>query len=143
MTLDVKMTTGSRLGKRHARHTPGEQQHAQKTAEPGGVRTGRVRDPALIGLAERGLVQHGEVGVDVVEEGADQRLQARGAFRDRRAAVGGRVVVDIGSGARRREGVRVAVALERLQVGRVPAKQDELAQVGAVADEGAQLQMER
>jgi hypothetical protein len=129
------------LGKGDACDAAREQQHAQEAAQPCGVGAARAREPALVGLAERRLVQHGEVGVDVVEVGGDQRLEARGRVRERGAAGGGRVVVDVGRGAGRRQRVRVAVAVDGLGLGGVASKQHKLAD-GAAADQRAQLEVE-
>lgn len=86
-------------------------------------------------------MQHGEVGVDVVEEGGDQRLEAGCGVGAGRAAGGGRRVVGIRGGAGRGERVRVTVAVHGLRVGGVPAKQHELAE-GVAADQRAQLHVE-
>ena len=127
--------------KRDTCNAPRKQQHAEKGAEPCGIGLGGLDHPGLVSFTERHFMQHGEVWVDVVKEGTDQGHQSR-RFYARGAVVAGRMVVDVGSGAWCRERVRVVVALEEVLVGgRVPPEQDGLAG-GALAAEGAQLDVE-
>lgn len=119
-----------------------QQQHAQEAAQPRGVDLVRARQPHVVGLAERRLVEDGQVDVDVGEEGGEQRLEAGRAGEA--AALGRQRIVGGGRGRGGEvvggEVVGVAV-LARLLLGGVVAKQHKLAE-GAGPDQRAQLDVE-
>jgi len=131
------------FGESDASDAAGEQQHAQQEALPCGIGLRRLCKPSLIGLSEGLFVEHGEIGIDVLEIGVHQGFQ-RGHLGSGSTAITGRAVVVGRRGTWRGERMRVFALLVRGGgLGcRILPKEHKLT-LGAGAAQVAQFEMER